>query len=107
MIRYTLFSLSILCFVTFLNAQEAIPLQRSITVTGSADMVVTPDEIELSIELVEYNDKVNLQSIEKAFYKILAKNNISKEKVTFNNSGYTGIIGGDIVMKTENGNNSM
>lgn len=65
--------------------------KRYITVTGSAEVNVQPDEIELEIVLKEFgdrNDKTELTKIEKEFFNVLEKNNIPMERVTFNNSGY-------------------
>jgi len=63
---------------------------RLITVTGSADVTVQPDEIELEIVLKEYNDlfSANLNSIEKKFYQTLEKHKITKDKIALSNSDY-------------------
>ena len=66
--------------------------RRFISVTGSAEIVVSPDEIELEIVLKEYNDKddvkIKLSMIESKFENILKKNKIDKKKVVFGNSEY-------------------
>lgn len=70
-----------------LKAEE----KRYITVTGSAEVSVQPDEIELEIVLKEFGDrdnKTDLAKLEREFFNTLEKNKIPKEKVTFNNSNY-------------------
>lgn len=67
-------------------------LGRHIIVVGSADITVQPDEIELEIQLEEYNraviGKVNLSAIESKFIRILKENNIDDSKVIFADSRY-------------------
>ena len=73
-------------------AQELkIEDKRYITVTGSAEVEVEPDAIELEIGLKEEGDhdhKIDLATIEKDFFRILEENNIPLEQVTFTNSDY-------------------
>jgi uncharacterized protein YggE len=64
-------------------SQTIAPERKFIEVTGSAEMMVEPDEIELEIVLTEY-DKFKLDKIESDFYAILKSNNISKESVIIN-----------------------
>ncbi len=62
---------------------------KHISVTGSAEVIVQPDEIELEIILKEYGKamgETELIQIEDKFLKILEKNGVAKEKVLFNNS---------------------
>jgi len=65
---------------------------RFISVTGSAEVVVSPDEIELEITLKEYTSqkdtKIELPKIESKFIDILNKNKIEKRNIIFGNSDY-------------------
>jgi len=80
----------ILAFIFALTSAKAIeitePLNRIITVTGSAEMIVPPDEIELEITLTEYGSGSTISKIENALMKILLGNDVPKEKVMFNGS---------------------
>lgn len=65
---------------------------RFISVTGSAEVVVSPDEIELEITLKEYisqeDAKIELSKIESKFIDILDKNKVDKRNIVFGNSDY-------------------
>jgi len=61
-------------------------LNRIITVTGSAEIVIPPDEIELEITLTENNSWKSLSKIELAFMKLLFGNDIEKDRVVFNST---------------------
>jgi len=61
---------------------EDPPEPRTIEVTGSAEMAVQPDEIQLSIVLRSPSG----QDKEKAFMKILADNGVDEDKVSFESS---------------------
>ncbi len=82
-------SLIIAVFYLTLNA-NAIEIEkkskRIITVTGSAEMIVPPDEVELEITMTEYGSGSTISKIENALMKILLGNNVPKEKVFFNGS---------------------
>jgi uncharacterized protein YggE len=92
MIKTLLTLFSVVMLFNFVIGQELKTEDgRYITVTGSAEVNVQPDEIELEIVLQEYGDQYNktdLTKIEKEFFNVLEKNNISMDKVTFNNAGY-------------------
>lgn len=79
-----------MAFIFALTSAKAIeitePLNRIITVTGSAEMIVPPDEIELEITLTEYGSGSTISKIENALMKILLGNDVPKEKVMFNGS---------------------
>lgn len=82
-------TLIIACAFTILNVNAieiTEPLNRVITVTGSAEMIVPPDEIELEITLTEYGSGSTISKIENALMKILLGNDVPKEKVMFNGS---------------------
>ncbi len=55
---------------------------RTIQVTGSAEMDVQPDEVELEITIHESTEG-SLKKVEETLYKTLEKHNISKDKVSF------------------------
>ena len=80
-------------FSTVLIAQN-IDTRKTIEVTGSAEMSIVPDEIELEIILLEYNrngKKVNLSDIEDEFNKVLTKNKIDPKSINLeasNNNWY-------------------
>ncbi len=84
---------TILLISSLAAAQSPEPAgTRYISVTGSAEVVVIPDEIELAIVLEEYDrsnkDKVELIIIEEKFRDILRKNNVAADELVFGNSGY-------------------
>lgn len=63
--------------------------KKYIEVTGSAEMSVQPNEIELEIVLAEYTKsgkKTKLDEAEEKFYEVLKKNNIKKESVIIESS---------------------
>lgn len=81
-ILFTFISLS-------LNAQNAISNNKYIDVTGSAELEIQPDELELKFTLAEYmegNTKIKLDIIETKFSEILKKNNIDYKEVTLGDS---------------------
>ncbi|MBG9378462.1 SIMPL domain-containing protein [Panacibacter sp. DH6] len=57
--------------VSHLFAQEQKPLQKTISVSGSAEAEVTPDEIYVQVDLREYNkkngDKIDINTIRNNF----------------------------------------
>ncbi len=61
-------------------------IDRIITVTGSAEMIVPPDEIELEITMTEYGSGSTISKIEESLMKLLLGNNVSKDKIAFNGS---------------------
>jgi len=76
----------------FHDTKDNAPIneERIITVTGSADITIQPDEIELEIILKEYSNlfSANLNSLEKKFYQIMNKHHIDKNKITLSNASY-------------------
>ena len=84
------------------NAQHWAPDKdnRFVTVTGSAEMNVAPDQITLEIVLKEYGDedqskrpiviknKTEMGKIETRFFEVIEKNNIAKSKVTYSDNSY-------------------
>ena len=84
------FITALLLFVTSLVfSQDKSELDhRYISVTGSAEVVVQPDEIELEIILKEYSGLSSLSSIENKFVTILEKYNISTKDLEFSKSEF-------------------
>lgn len=74
-------SLTIFLVSNLIIAQNfAIDDSRRISVTGSAEMIVAPDEIELEIILKEDRLTANLSAIETKFIDILKKHNIDTDE---------------------------
>lgn len=88
-----IYSILIICvfFFSSLVAQNTLDNSRFIKVTGSAEVNVSPDQIELEIRLVEY-DKAKktqrLNTIEKDFFSILSKHGIGKENIKLANASF-------------------
>lgn len=83
------FLLFIIAFNIKLQAQSTFDTRKFIEVTGSAEMTIQPDEIELEIVLVEYDkngQKVKLKTVEDEFYEIIRKNSINTNSLTLNSS---------------------
>lgn len=83
----TILTAFLLIITTAIHAQ-GIDTRKYIEVTGSAEMTIQPDEIELEIVLGE-NKKVGgrkIDDIEADFNSILRKNNIKPESVKFDNA---------------------
>ncbi len=80
-------------FILNVNAQS-IDSRKFIEVTGSAEMSIQPDEIELEIVIAEYDNegkKVKLDDVQGEFYKVLKKNNIDTKTLSLestNNDWY-------------------
>ncbi len=87
----TLFTLLFMGY-TSTNAQnDATQKLRYISIIGSAEMNIQPNEIELEIVFKEYeknDEKINLDAIEDEFYKTIKKNKIDKKNVLFGQSNY-------------------
>ena len=81
-----------LCLV-IANAQtDNIIKQRTINVTGTAELQITPDEIYVQVELREYNkkngDKVDIETIRNQFLNAVKTMNIADTDVVV--QGYSG-----------------
>ena len=72
------------------SAQQ-VDLRKKITVSGSAEMEVTPDIIYLSISLKEYlkdnnsKTKVDITTLENQLFNAVQKAGLNKEDLTINN----------------------
>ena len=82
-------ALILFAFIALANTHsqpESTEKTKFITVTGSADVVVSPDEIELELSLKEYdfrNTRKELEEIEGELVQILHQHGISEEAITF------------------------
>ena len=91
--KQIVYAFTLLLISNFVYGQsENDDKSRFISVTGSAEVIVAPDEIELEIILKEYNPqgskKYRLSVVESKFLDILAKNNIDKKSILFGGSNY-------------------
>lgn len=71
-----------------MQAQEKTPYQKKITVQGSAEMEVIPDEIYVSLSLKEYEKdrkKVSISQLEKQLSKAIRKLDIPEENFQIEN----------------------
>ncbi|MBS1511169.1 MAG: SIMPL domain-containing protein [Bacteroidetes bacterium] len=79
---------AVLSLAVYSTAQsQGIDTRKFIEVTGSAEMQVPPDELELEIRLQEYDNagkKVKLDVINAEFMTILKKNKIDTVAIQFN-----------------------
>src|SRR6187455_2556980 len=64
-------AIAIIMFASQVIAQEQKPVQRTISVSGSSETEVAPDEIYVQIDLREYNkkngDKIDINTIKNNF----------------------------------------
>lgn len=67
-------------------AQEVKPVQRTISVNGSSQMEITPDEIYVQVDLREYNkkngDKIDINSIKNNFLAACKSIGLTDKDVT-------------------------
>jgi len=84
--KQTMLLLAFLAAATCGSAQTDKPLTRSITVTGSAEMEIAPDEIYVQVDLKEYekkgSGKQSLESITKQFLQSVKLLGIPDSAVT-------------------------
>jgi len=83
--------ISLLSFSFAFTQTNSTTEPRYIQVIGSAEMSIPPDNIELQIALQEYtrlDKKIGLIKVEDKVKKILTKNSIPIDKLTFSNSSY-------------------
>lgn len=78
----TLLRILLLTATLFVSAQN-IDNRKYIEVTGSAEMTVQPDEIELEITLGDNGKVGKLDEVEADFKAVLKKHNIKSESVKF------------------------
>ena len=67
-------------------AQETKPAQRTISVNGSSEMEVVPDEIYVQVDLREYTkkngDKVDINTIKNNFLEACKSIGLTEKEVT-------------------------
>ncbi len=80
--KHLVASIIFICACTAVFAQTATPVQKRISVTGTAEMEVVPDEIYFRIVLKEYlkdKNKVPLEKLEKELTQAVTAAGIAKE----------------------------
>src|SRR5262245_43416346 len=78
--------LGILLTISVRAQVQTLDTRKYIEVTGSAEMSLSPDELEIEIQLQEYDRggrKMRLEEITREFYQRLAKNNIDTSSLVF------------------------
>lgn len=78
----TFFATLLLAATVFAHSQN-IDTRKYIEVTGSAEMTVQPDEVELEITLGDNSKVGKLDQVEADFKAVLKKHNIKAESVKF------------------------
>ncbi len=81
--RKILIAISIIFIATNLSAMEI--KERVITVVGTSEMLVVPDEIEIEITLEEQGGNNNLSKIEQMLWEKLVGQEIGKKQIVLNN----------------------
>jgi uncharacterized protein YggE len=78
--------LTVCTFTLHAMAQESKPLQKTISVNGSSEMEVVPDEIYVQVDLREYNkkngDKVDINTIKNNFLAACKSIGLTDKDVT-------------------------
>ena len=80
--KHLIASIIFICACTAVYAQAVNPIQKRISVTGTAEMEVVPDEIYFRIVLKEYlkdKNKVTLEKLEKELTQAVTAAGIAKE----------------------------
>lgn len=83
-----LFTFILISFFAAATFAQSVDLRRKITVTGNAEMEVTPDIIHFSISLKEYlngKTKVSISTLENQLQKAVNDAGIAKADFTINN----------------------
>jgi len=83
----------LLCNSSFSQAPAPADKTRYIDVTGSSEMSVNPDEVEMEFTLKEYykkgsKEKYLLGDAEKEFYAIIGKHGLKEKDIILSNSLY-------------------
>jgi hypothetical protein len=71
------------------QAQSTFDNRKFIEVTGSAEMTVLPDKVELEIALIEFYDiknPIKMSAVKEKLKAILKKNNVEGDKLSFESS---------------------
>ncbi len=83
--KHVITSIIFMCIATMTLAQTATHTQKKISVTGTAEMEIVPDEIYFRVVLREYlkdKNKVSLDKLEKELNQAVAAAGIAKEDFT-------------------------
>lgn len=85
--KNTLLAFLVILFLTSFATkdQKSLTSDRYITVEGSAEIMIPPDEIKLEIILREYDSNHKMEKIESQFLDILSKNKIETKKIELSN----------------------
>ena len=78
--KKTITFFAMILLATQLIAQEQKPIQKTVSVSGSAETEVAPDEIYVQVDLREYNKK-NGETWQMASTALPLNNTLSKEKI--------------------------
>lgn len=71
------------------QAQSTFDSRKFIEVTGSAEMTVLPDKVELEIALIEFYDNKNsikISAVKEKLKTVLKKNNVAEDRLSFESS---------------------
>src|SRR3954464_2249282 len=94
-------SLLLLAGMTAFSQTEKNPYPRTITVTGSAEMEIVPDEIFVQVDLKEYQkkgqDKVSIDKIKDDFLKKVKSLGLPDSAITI--AAYDGSNGNPWIRK--------
>ncbi|QEC66994.1 DUF541 domain-containing protein [Panacibacter ginsenosidivorans] len=79
-------AIAIIMFASQVIAQEQKPVQRTISVSGSSETEVAPDEIYVQVDLREYNkkngDKIDITTIKNNFLAACKSIGLTDKDVT-------------------------
>ncbi len=82
-------SILLLLFQVSLTAQKKSDISdRQITVIGSAETIVNPDQVELELVLTTTGNHSNIENIYKRFLEILSSHDIATDDVSLNYDKY-------------------
>jgi uncharacterized protein YggE len=71
------------------QTQSTSSERKFIEVTGSAEMTVLPDKVELEIALIEFYDNTNsikMSAVKEKLKAVLKKNNVAEDRLSFESS---------------------
>jgi uncharacterized protein YggE len=84
--KKTITFFAMILLATQLIAQEQKPIQKTVSVSGSAETEVAPDEIYVQVDLREYNkkngDKIDINSIKNNFLAACKSMGLTDKDVT-------------------------
>ena len=84
--KKTITFFAMILLATQLIAQEQKPIQKTVSVSGSAETEVAPDEIYVQVDLREYNkkngDKIDINTIKNNFLAACKSMELTDKDVT-------------------------